>query len=201
MIVFQWHRNLRLGLTLAAAAISLAVGAGTAASRDSGSALSIGPEEQSIYEAVIDAWLGPRPVNQLVNERLAAAPSPTENARCVKGLNFQPDANGARSAKSLSGVTFKRAGLTLIDGETWSADDRALQDSVRGGTLRPPDLDRAFSHSLFTLSQIAFSTNGKDALVSYSNVCGRLCGTGSVLVMHKAAGRWKIVRRCGGWIS
>ncbi len=59
----------------------------------------------------------------------------------------------------------------------------------------------AFSTGLFTFSEIAFDKKHNYALLQYSFWCGSLCGHGNLLVLKKVAGKWKIKKRCGEWVS
>lgn len=69
--------------------------------------------------------------------------------------------------------------------------DRQLNDSVK----------RAFETGLFTLSEIRFDKQHRQALVSYSFVCGELCGHGNLLIVTKDRDGWKVSKTCGSWIS
>lgn len=60
---------------------------------------------------------------------------------------------------------------------------------------------KAFSTALFSLSEIVFDKEHRRAVVSYGMVCGELCGHGNTLVLKKVGQRWKLVKRCGGWVS
>jgi hypothetical protein len=60
---------------------------------------------------------------------------------------------------------------------------------------------QAFRTGLFTLSEIVFDNAHHRAVVSYSFVCGMLCGNGNTLVLKNIDQNWKIVKRCEGWIS
>jgi hypothetical protein len=62
-------------------------------------------------------------------------------------------------------------------------------------------LKRAFGSALFELSEIVFDKEHRRAVVSYSFVCGELCGNGSTLVLNKVGQGWKVAKRCGGWVS
>ena len=59
----------------------------------------------------------------------------------------------------------------------------------------------AFKNGLFTLSEIVFNKKHNRALVSYSFVCGELCGHGNVLVLKKVGEKWKVHKTCQGWVS
>jgi hypothetical protein len=61
--------------------------------------------------------------------------------------------------------------------------------------------ERAVKNGLLTLSEIIFNKKQNRALVSYSFVCGELCGYGNVLVLTKVGEKWKIYKTCEGWVS
>lgn len=60
---------------------------------------------------------------------------------------------------------------------------------------------KAFDTGLFSLSEIVFDRQHSHAVVAYSFVCGGLCGNGSTLILKKVGQKWKVSRRCGGWVS
>jgi hypothetical protein len=75
-------------------------------------------------------------------------------------------------------------------------------NAMRRGQSTNAAVEAAFVNGLFPLSEIAFDTERKHALASYSFVCGSLCGSGNTWVFEKVAGRWKKVSlTCGGWVS
>jgi len=61
--------------------------------------------------------------------------------------------------------------------------------------------ERAVKNGLLTLSEIIFNKKHNRALVSYSFMCGELCGYGNVLVLTKVGEKWKIYKTCEGWVS
>jgi hypothetical protein len=61
--------------------------------------------------------------------------------------------------------------------------------------------ERAVKNGLLTLSEIIFNKKHNRALVSFSFVCGELCGYGNVLVLTKVGEKWKIYKTCEGWVS
>jgi hypothetical protein len=162
---------------------------------------SISPDEIAIYETVLGSWLGKQNDPQLVSEQLSAAPSKEdpEFSDCAKGLNLSEAAQGNRPQKSLAGVQFKRAGVQLVDGSKWKPADPG--EAIANGTSVDTAVREGFSHSLISFSQIAFTRDGKDALVKLGMVCGGLCGSGSTIHLRKSAVGWEILGRCGGWIS
>lgn len=85
--------------------------------------------------------------------------------------------------------------MELIPRSQWSAHDPAQ------GMAAGKSAEEGFSHSLVFLSQIAFTSDGKDALVGFGMVCGDLCGSGATLRLHQSGAGWSVVSRCRNWIS
>jgi hypothetical protein len=60
----------------------------------------------------------------------------------------------------------------------------------------------AFRNGLFSLSEIAFDSEHRRALVSYRFWCGMLCGSGRTVVLEKIGNEWRRTKlECGGWVS
>jgi hypothetical protein len=184
---------------LAVAGFLLATGAEAAASQDAGANLTVSRDERAIYEAVLDSWLGSKHGRQSVNQRLGPPPSASEYTECAKGVHFAEKPTDAPKEKVLDASTFRQANIELVDGETWRPTDPG--QGIRQGKSVDAAVDEAVSRSLITFSQITFSADGADALVNFSMTCGRLCGTGFTLRMHRSRGQWRSARRCGGYIS
>ena len=180
---------------LVVAGVALAAGAGATQSRDSAPSTTV--DEQAIYESVLSTWLDGSHGRQMVDRRLGPPPSLSDNAECIKGLRFSESSSEA--SKTLDASFFHLPNVELVDGAAWRADDP--ERSVAQGKSVDAAVKQAFAHSLFSFSQIAFSADGKDALVSFGMTCGMLCGHGSTLRMHKSNGRWKQAGDCGAWIS
>jgi hypothetical protein len=69
--------------------------------------------------------------------------------------------------------------------------DEQLAESVKN----------AFGTGVFTLSEIAFDKQHTRAVVAYSFVCGELCGHGNILLLKRVGQKWKVSKKCGGWVS
>lgn len=73
---------------------------------------------------------------------------------------------------------------------------------IREGRPVKEAVDEAFDNGLFSLSEIVFDTERRNALVSYKFVCGELCGSSNTWLFEKVNGQWKKTdRTCGGWVS
>lgn len=74
--------------------------------------------------------------------------------------------------------------------------------AIRQGESVDEAVKNGFAHGLFTFSEIRFNKDHTIAVVSFSFVCGGLCGNGNTFVMAKRkTGEWKRVHTCGGWVS
>lgn len=73
--------------------------------------------------------------------------------------------------------------------------DQVSDDLVQGA------IKKAYSTGLFKLSEIIFDKTHHHAIVSYSFVCGMLCGDGGVLVLEKHGDKWTVSKTCGSWVS
>lgn len=79
---------------------------------------------------------------------------------------------------------------------------RAIDDHVMPFDTELDDsIKQAFKNGVFTRSEIIFDKNHRRALVSYSFVCGSLCGNGNTLILRKVAGNWKVSKTCSSWVS
>ena len=54
---------------------------------------------------------------------------------------------------------------------------------------------------IITLSRVGFSADGSRALLSVSDTCGPLCGSGDYVLLEKTEGKWRIVASIRAWIS
>jgi hypothetical protein len=178
-----------------------AVGAGPAAGQQAGQTTAISPDERAIYETVLTAWLEPNHGRQYVNARLSPPPvaSSPDYADCVKGVRFETAAGEPPPEKILPSAAFRLPHIELIDGERWRARDP--ENAIARGKSIGSAVGEGFSGSLISLSQISFSVDRRDALVSFGMACGRLCGTGFTLLLHRTAAEWSIVTRCGQYMS
>jgi len=187
--------------SVAAACLISAAGFGIGAGQTPGSTPSLSQDEQAIYAAVLTSWVASDTERQSVNQRLGPPPSASdpETADCVKGLRFPRTPDAPVAEKLLSSSTFGADAVVLVDGDTWSPSDPG--PAIARGEPVNSAVDKAISRSLVSFSQITFSVDRKDALVRFSMACGRLCGTGFTLQMHKSLGVWTTGRRCGNYIS
>lgn len=188
-------------LVLASVCISTASCGSHASNHPTAADSSVSPDELAVYETVLTSWLGSENRRQLVSYELSAPPSKqdSEFTDCAKGMNFPAANDGSLGAKTLTGVHFKNPRIELIDGSKWKPADPA--EAMANGDSVDVAVRKGFSQSLMSLSQIAFSRDGKDAFVKIGMSCGSLCGSGSTVHLQKSAAGWTILGRCGEWIS
>jgi hypothetical protein len=189
-------------LAAVAACLSMAVVAALAAGLPDVAGQTISRDEQNIYEAVLNSWLDRAYGRQFVSTDLGPAPSKSDPdfGECAQGRRFSTGALNPTSHKSLTGVQFKRPGVELVDLSQWNPLDPG--QAIAEGKSVDTAVDQGIAHSLISFSQVTFSDDRKDALVKFSMVCGRLCGTGRTMRLHNSGGHWAVAEPCGeSWIS
>ena len=135
-----------------------------------------------------------------------------DDKSCLKSANIQIDINKANFIQRLDPAVALSPKMILVDpdqqNETVKKNDAGnlIQRSIED---QHPVTDRelgesvkqAFATGLFTFSEIAFNKLHSRAALKYSFVCGGLCGHGNTLLLKKVDGKWKVSKKCGGWIA
>ena len=104
----------------------------------------------------------------------------------------------------MTGDVLGRNNIRLVDANKQAVivQSNDPNHSIREGKSVKAAVNRAFSTGLFSMSEIALDKEQQRALVSYSFVCGSLCGSGGVWLFEKVDGAWKKSEHvCGGWVS
>ncbi len=57
------------------------------------------------------------------------------------------------------------------------------------------------SQGILTFTRVGFNSDGTQALLYWSNICGGLCGEGAYVVMEKHNGQWLIVAEIQQFVS
>jgi len=87
-----------------------------------------------------------------------------------------------------------------VDPKTWKPSDP--RDAIARGKSIEAAVENGFAKGLYAFSAIAFNASHTTAALSYSFVCGMLCGNGGVVVFNKTNRGWvKSDENCGIWIS
>ena len=182
--------------------ISVSIAAiGALSPSHSSASIPLSQDEIAIYETVLASWSSGNSDRQLVDYRLDTPPVASDPAllNCTKGVRFSGDTQRVQDQKSLIDVHFKGAAIELTDGSKWNPDDPGA--AIANGKSIKAAVSEGIGHSLISFSQTTFSHDGKDALVSFSMICGSLCGSGSTIHLRKAGTQWHVVNRCREWIS
>lgn len=168
-------------------------------------------EQIAVYRAVLTDYL--KESEGALNLANVTVPVEGADGECLKGLIKVPKENS-------NSAVIHRIGPSLVgDMKIRLVDPHLQEEKVKENdpgrlmrkaieehrTFTDEQLDQslksAFHSGLFTLSEIVFDTEHRHAVVSYSFVCGGLCGHGNTLVLKKAGDHWAIAKRCGGWVS
>ena len=161
-------------------------------------------DDVAIYQDVIESWNSGSPGLLNVSNRTYPIEHEVPDCGCLKGIEVQSIADAARSFHVLTTGLLRGRAIRLVD-----ADKRAVivrsndpGNSTHEGEPIGTVVSGAFSRGLFSMSEVAFDKDHRRALVSYSFVCGSLCGSGGMWLFEKVDGVWKKSDRvCGGWVS
>jgi hypothetical protein len=161
-------------------------------------------DEVAIYRGILERWNSDSRGLLNVSNTTFPIDRDLSDCGCLKGIEPQTIVSAAHSFRILTGDVLGGKNIWLVD-----ADKQAVivqsndpSNSIREGKSVDAAVNGAFSTGLFSMSEIAFDKEQRRALVSYSFVCGSLCGNGGVWLFEKVDGVWKKSERvCGGWIS
>jgi hypothetical protein len=173
------------------------------------SATPLRADEIAIYKAVIQEWLSKNPTSLNVSSRSSALKANSLSTAlidcaCLAGIQLESLLSASHTYHRLTSDILPTERVRLVDPNKQATIVHANDpdSAMRHGKSASGAVEEAFANGLFTLSEIAFDTESKRALVSDSLVCGSLCGSGNTWVFEKIGGEWKRVdRSCGGWVS
>jgi len=163
-------------------------------------------EQLAVYRVVLHGWMD----NEVQTIHLAAetvpleASGPTGAEDCEKGLNLEPASPAVvHRFRKEDLPQLGRSKIGLVDAEKQSKEvaDNDPEKTIHRGLSIEDAVRNGFAHGLVTLSEIRFDKEHKFAVVSYSFVCGSLCGNGGTMVVEKRDGAWTRKSRCREWIS
>jgi hypothetical protein len=171
-------------------------------------------EQVAVYRAVLEDYTkGNDGALNLANRtEPLEEPGPFFDKGCVKGLALENNAQSVPVVHQLDRAVALNEKMVLVDPDRQEKKieendpqklvNRAIDDGER---VTEKQLDssvrQAFATGLFTLSEIVFDKQHRHAVLAYSFVCGGLCGHGKTLALKKVGQKWRITKRCGGWIS
>lgn len=183
------------------------------AARESGqttvmSVAALSADEVAVYRAVLHQWNSDtRTLNVSDRTFPLDAASPTNHissCECLRGMEVQSFVSASHSFHYLTRAVFPERNIRLVDADkqltTIQSNDP--QNGIAAGKSVEKAVNHAFASGLFSMSEIAFDRDHRQALVSYGFVCGSLCGSGGTWLLEKVDGVWKRIDRvCGGWVS
>ena len=169
---------------------------------------SLTAEELAVYHGLLSSWFG----KERIKISLATLTDPLPQSgpfgyekTCIKDVDLEPiQAGTVHQIQTNDLLALGPGEIRLVDPETGSKEvsQNDPGNAIREGKPVDVAVDNGFAHALFTLSEIRFSKDHARAVVSFSFVCGGLCGNGGTMVMAKLKDRtWKRIRSCGGWVS
>ena len=169
-------------------------------------------EQIAVYRAVLEDYMkGSDGALNLANQTEPLKRASLDRV-CMKGIVLEADRDSVQIVRFLNPAVLINSRIVLVDSDRQQerikendpqkllkraiddheeVTDKELEDSVK----------RAFETGLFSFSEIVFDKQHHHAVVVYSFVCGGLCGNGDTLVLTKVGQKWKVSKRCGGWIS
>jgi hypothetical protein len=167
-------------------------------------------EQIAVYRAVLGDYL--KGSDRVLNLANTTEPLGETDTACVRGLDAGVAKGSASIVHRIAPSFVADTKIVLVDSDRQQAKSKendpqnlmrkAIDDHQK---ITDAQLDQsiksAFDTGLFTLSEIAFDGEHRRAAVSYSFVCGGLCGNGNTLVLKKVGHSWKVLKRCGGWVS
>jgi hypothetical protein len=127
-----------------------------------------------------------------------------ENDSCLRGIKFDTESRADSVVHRFDLQTPLPSFVRLVDPQEQEKVVRQNDpgDAIRQGKDVKDAVEMGFTAGLMTLSEVAFDKTHRYAAMSFSFVCGGLCGHGSTVVFEKRNGDWKqLKRRCGGWVS
>ena len=110
----------------------------------------------------------------------------------------------SHSIHALTRAVFPERNIRLVDADAQltTIQHNDPHNGMAAGKSVEKAVADAFASGLFSMSEIAFDRDHRQALVSYSFVRGSLCGSGGTWLLEKVNGAWrKTDRVCGGWVS
>jgi hypothetical protein len=163
-------------------------------------------EQLNIYRAAIASWYQ----GDKAKVNLAALTDPADGTGdsldkgCLKGLSMEAVRAGhVHRIRQEDLAQLGPGEFHLVDPKAGAREvsDNDPGNAIQRGKQVDEAVDNGFAHGLLTLGEVQFNSTHTRALVSFSFVCGGLCGHGTSMLMGKKDGVWKRRAQCGGWIS
>lgn len=194
--------------------VLLASGAQNDASKPKVSSEPLTTEQIAVYRAVLSDYLKVyKGVLNVSNKtELLDQSDSSFNRACISGIPLESGGNLVPAIQQLNSTVGLNLKIVLVDpdrqeakvkeGDPQNLVKTTIDDGENVSHKQIEDsVNQAFKNGLFTVSEIIFDKEHRRAVVSYSFVCGRLCGNGDTLILKKVDQKWVVSKRCGWWIS
>ena len=202
--------SLALGLSLAFSAIPQNDAPKPTVSPD-----ALTEERVAVYRAVLEDYSNGSnsPLNLADKTETLDFSETFPDKECLKGLDLESTGTAAKVVHRIDvRLTGNKKRIALVDADLQQTKieendpqklmKRAIDEGEKVTEKQLDDsLKQAFGTGLFTFSEIVFDKKHQHAVLKYSFVCGGLCGHGNTMVIKKVGQKWKVGKRCGGWIS
>lgn len=122
---------------------------------------------------------------------------------CLEGLKPEPLAK-ISGIHRLTPAVFGSGRVRLVDADRQELLIARVDPSrtIREGKSVDDAVESAFSAGLLELSEVAFATDRRFAVMKFSFSCGDLCGQGGTLVFERSGQEWKRSdRSCSSYVS
>jgi len=162
-------------------------------------------DEIAVYEVVLHHWNSDGHTLNVANRTFPLdAVSSDSSCECLRNVDVQNLASASHSSHFLTPDVFPERNIRLVDEDKQrtAIQTNGPHNGMAAGKSVEKAVDDAFVRGLFSMSEIAFDRDHREALVSYGFACGSLCGSGGTWLLEKVNGIWKKAERvCGGWVS
>jgi hypothetical protein len=161
-------------------------------------------DDVAIYKGILEQWNSGSSGLLNVSNRTYTIERELSDCGCLTGIELRSITDAVDSFHALTRDQLGGKNIRLVDADKQAVIVRSNDPgkSIRGNKSAETAVNGAFSAGLFSMSEVAFDKEHRRALVSYSFVCGSLCGSGGTWLFEKVDGVWKKADRvCGGWVS
>lgn len=171
-------------------------------------------EQVAVYRAVLKSYTRDSAAGLNISNTIAPLnfKELASDKRCIQGINLVGTDNSVLTIRRLSSSVLLNSEMILVDRDRQlikvkqNDPEILIKKAIDDGDQLSDELvkeavKKAYSTGLFALSQITFDKTHHHAIVSYSFVCGMLCGNGGVLVLEKHGDNWTVSRTCDSWVS
>jgi len=127
----------------------------------------------------------------------------TADDGCMKPEQIEPQPNEIHLFSKSDLKKLDDENLILVDSLEQRRETEANDpwNGIKAGQSIDTAVRNGFAHAEFTLSEIQFDIKHEHAIVSYSFICGRLCGHGGTMQLAKVNGVWTKTGLCHDWVA